>query len=66
LWEPREVKNMGREAKSRTEKESWIEERIFGDSHYKTTISDGDKSVDGRGRTAEESQKIASEKRKKS
>lgn len=54
---------MGKETKSRTEKESWIEERIFGlGEHHKTTISDGDKKVEGRGRTAEEAEKIAKEK----
>ena len=53
---------MGKDTKSRTEKESFLEERIFGDHHYKTTISDGHKSVDGRGKTSEESQEIASEK----
>ena len=33
---------MGKEKTSRTEKDSFIEERIFGDHHYKTTISDGE------------------------
>lgn len=53
---------MGKETKSRTEKDSFIEERIFGDHHYKTTISDGEDRVEGRGRTSEESQKTASDK----
>ena len=53
---------MGREKTSRTEKDSFIEERIFGDHHYKTTISDGTHRVEGRGRTSEEAEKIASEK----
>ena len=53
---------MGKETTSRTEGESFVEERIFGDSHYKTTISDGDEKVEGRGRTSEESQKVASDK----
>ena len=30
--------------------------------HYKTTISDGDRKVEGRGRTAEEAEKTAKEK----
>jgi len=51
---------------SRTEKESFLEERIFGDDHYKTTISDGGKKVEGRGNTSEESQKVASDKWDKS
>ena len=50
---------MGKETKSRTEKETYFEESLFGlGSHYKTTI-DG---VTERGRTSEESQKRASEK----
>ncbi len=57
---------MGSDKTSRTEKESFIEEAIFGDHHHKTTISEGGKSVEGRGRTSEESQKIASEKWDKS
>ncbi len=51
---------------SRTEKESFLEERIFGDDHYKTSISDGGKKVEGRGNTSEESQKVASDKWDKS
>jgi len=56
---------MGRkkDTKSTTEKESSIELGLLGiDSHYKTTISDGDRRVEGRGRTPEESQKVASKK----
>lgn len=53
---------MSSDKKSRTEKDSFVEERIFGDSHYKTTISDGKHKVEGRGRTSEEAEKIASEK----
>jgi hypothetical protein len=54
---------MGKETKSRTEKESWIEERIFGlGDHYKTTISDGGKKAEGRGRTSEEAERIAKDK----
>lgn len=57
---------MGKETKSRTEKESFIEERIFGlGDHYKTTISDGDKKTEGRGRTPEEAERIAKDKRDK-
>jgi len=47
---------------SRTEKESFVIESLMGDSHYKTTISDGKDRVEGRGRDAEESQSIASDK----
>jgi hypothetical protein len=53
---------MSEKPTSRTERESFFEERLFGDSHYKTTISDGQTKVEGRGHTAEESQKIASKK----
>jgi hypothetical protein len=54
---------MGRETKSRTEKESWIEERIFGlGDHYKTTISGGGEKAEGRGRTSEEAERIAKDK----
>jgi len=51
-----------KDTKSRTEKDSFFEERLFGDHHYKTTISDSRRTVEGRGRTSEESQEIASEK----
>jgi len=51
---------MPKRTKSRTEKESFIEERIFGDHHYKTTITDGKSKAEGRGRTSKESQKLAS------
>ncbi len=43
------------------EKESFVEERIFGDPHYKATISDGAKKVEGRGRTSAEAEKVASD-----
>lgn len=57
---------MGKDTKSRTEKETWVEESLFGlGSHYKTTITDGNKTTEGRGRTSEESQKIASDKHEK-
>lgn len=49
--------------RSKTEKESWVEERIFGlGDHYKTTISDGEKKVEGRGGTPEKAEKTASKK----
>ena len=48
---------------SKTEKETWLEEQIFGlGHHYVTTITDGDKKVEGRGATAEKAQEVASEK----
>lgn len=53
---------MGKDTTSRTEKESFIQEAIFGEHHYKTTISDGNDKEEGRGRTSEESQEIASDK----
>lgn len=54
---------MGKEPESRTEKEVWFEESLFGlDPHYKTTISNGQKKVEGRGRTSEEAERTASEK----
>jgi hypothetical protein len=53
---------MGKDTTSRTEKDSFVEERIFGGHHHKTTISDGKDKVEGRGRTEKESQKIASDK----
>lgn len=49
---------MGKDTKSRTGRDSFVEERLTGGHHYKTTI-DG---TTGRGRTSEESQKIASDK----
>lgn len=54
---------MSKKSTSKTEKETWAEETIFNlGSHHKTTISDGNRKVEGRGRTSEESQKIASRK----
>jgi hypothetical protein len=50
-----------KDTKSRTEKDSFFEERLFGGYHYKTTISDGRRTEVGRGRTSEESQEVASE-----
>ena len=53
---------MGKDKTSRTGKESWVEERAFGlGDHYKTTISEGGHTVEGRGNTAEEAEKNASE-----
>jgi len=56
--------SMGRkkDTESRTEKTSFFEERLIGGHHYKTTISDGDRTEVGRGSTSEESQKVASKK----
>jgi len=53
---------MSDKAKSRTEKESFFAERLVGNDHYKTTISDGKDKVEGRGNTAEEAEKRASDK----
>ncbi|HAH06674.1 MAG TPA: hypothetical protein DCM05_09140 [Elusimicrobia bacterium] len=53
---------MDTEKKSRTEKDSFLVERLLGDHHYKATISDGEHKVEGRGRTAEEAEKVAKEK----
>ncbi len=52
---------MSEKAKSRTERESWLEERLMGsDGHYKTTITDGKDKVEGRGNTPEEAEARAS------
>lgn len=48
--------------KSTTEKEANLVERIFGGDHCKTTITDGKDKVEARGTTAEQSQKLASER----
>jgi hypothetical protein len=53
---------MDKDTKSRTEKESFIEEGIFGDSHYKTTITDGKDKEEGRGNTPKEAEKSAHDK----
>ena len=53
---------MPKKATSRTEKESFFEERIFGDHHYKTTVTDGKDKAEGRGRTPEEAEKVASDR----
>ncbi len=54
---------MGRRPQIKTERETWIEERIFNlGCHYRTTISDGTKKAVARGNTPEESQRKAMEK----
>lgn len=53
---------MGRKTTSRTEKDSFVAERFMGDHHYKTTISDGEDTVEARGRKAEEAESRASKK----
>jgi len=57
---------MGKGKDSRTEKDSFFEERLTGGSHYKTTITTEDgKTYTRRGRTSEESQGRASEAKAK-
>jgi hypothetical protein len=51
---------------SKTERDTDFVERIVGGYHYKTTISDGDETVEGLGRTSEEAESRASDKWKKS
>ena len=53
---------MDKKSSSKTEKESGIVESMFGDYHYKTTISDGKNKVEGRESTSEKSQKVAGKK----
>ena len=53
---------MGRKTTSRTEKDSTIVEGFFGDHHHVTKITDGDRTVEGRAKTSEESQSRASKK----
>ena len=53
---------MGRKTTSETEKDSNIVERFFDDDHYVTKITDGDRTVEGRAKTSEESQSRASRK----
>ncbi len=52
------------DTKSKTEKDSFLPERLVGLDHWKTTIHDSDYNrwVTGRGNTPEESQKDASDK----
>ena len=47
---------------SRTEEEVWVEEGLIGSHHHKTTISDGSKKAEGRGNTAKDAERIASDK----
>jgi len=50
-------------ATSKTTRDSFTLENLFGiGGHHKTTISDGKRRVEGHGRTAEKSQKVASKK----
>lgn len=53
---------MPRKTSSRTEKETFVEERIFGGEHHKTTITDGKDKAVGRGNTAKEAEKRASDR----
>ena len=53
---------MGRKATSTTEKDSTMVERFTDDHHYVTKITDGDRTVEGRAKSGEESQRRASEK----
>ena len=53
---------MPRKTTSRTEKETFVEERIFGGGHHKTTIRDGKDKRVGRGNTSEEAEKRAADK----
>lgn len=53
---------MGKETTSNTSRETTLEERLFGDDHFETKISDGKDSVTAAGRTAEEAEERASEK----
>lgn len=48
--------------KSTTEKDSFLPERLFGDHHHVTKITDGEDSVEARGRDAEEAESRASKK----
>ncbi len=53
---------MGRKTTSRTKEDSNIGERLTDDHHYVTTITDGDRTVEGRAKTSEESQSRARKK----
>jgi len=53
---------MDKKTESKTEKDSFWEERIVDAHHYRTTISDGQRSVEGLGNTPEQAEKNASEK----
>jgi len=52
---------MGDRVTSSTERESNFMERLFDDHHYRTTISDGKRTVSRCGWTSEESERNASE-----
>ncbi len=56
---------MGDKPTSKTGKESWVEESLFGLEHDKTVISKDGKTYTGLGNTPEESQQRASEKYEK-
>jgi hypothetical protein len=53
---------MPRKTSSKTEKESFFGERLVGTDHHKTTISDGKDKAVGRGNTAKEAEKRASDR----
>ena len=53
---------MDRKTTSKTEREVYPEESLAGIGHHKTTISDGEKTVEGRDINADKSAKIASDK----
>lgn len=53
---------MPRKTTSRTEKESFFPERLIGEDHHKTTITDGKDKRVGRGNTSEEADKRAADK----
>ena len=53
---------MGRKTTSTTKEDSNIGERLTGDSHHVTKITDGDRTVEGRAKSSEESQRRASKK----
>lgn len=53
---------MSDKPKSRTEEDSFAEERLFGMHHHKTTISDGEHTHYGRGNTPREAEREASKR----
>ena len=58
---------MSKNTTSRTEREIFFSERVIGDDgHYKTTITDGDKTRTGCGNKPEEAEARASDKWDKS
>lgn len=50
------------DAKSKTERDTNLVERLTDDHHYKTTISDGSDRVEGLGKTPEQAEERASDK----